>query len=194
MAITVTITLTTAGTDTGPFNLYSNVDGYVSAFETSVTKVALVAGYTSTLVPDSTTTIRVKSTGVCTNYVDLPVVVPTTTTTTSSTTTSPVTSLFISARDAGSLLSVQLYYSINAGAPILLDTIDGHFCYDFGSIPGLAVGNVITFTTSTSCVMVGTPGYNVCPLISGSATTYTYTIGSTGTSYVSISINSDINP
>lgn len=80
--MTVLITLTTAGTDSGPFDLYSDLDGYVSAFESGVDKALLEAGYASALVPDYTTTIRVKSNGVCTNYVDIPVVTPTTTTST----------------------------------------------------------------------------------------------------------------
>ncbi len=78
----VLITLTTAGADTGPFNLYSNVDSYTTAFETGVAKSALVAGYLSTLVPASTTYIRVKSTGICTNYIDIFVTGSGTTTTT----------------------------------------------------------------------------------------------------------------
>ena len=42
--MTITITLTTAGTDTGPFNLFSDVDGYTTAFVSGVSKSALVAG------------------------------------------------------------------------------------------------------------------------------------------------------
>jgi hypothetical protein len=82
--MTVYITLTTAGSDSGPFDLYSNLDGYTSAFESGVSKAALLAGYSSALVPDYTTTIRIKSNGVlCTNYVDINVaLLPTTTTTT----------------------------------------------------------------------------------------------------------------
>lgn len=80
--MTVLITLTIAGSDSGPFDLYSNLDGYVSAFESGVSKASLLAGYSSTLVPDFTTTIRVKSNGVCVNYIDIPVITPTTTTTT----------------------------------------------------------------------------------------------------------------
>lgn len=82
MAQTVLITLTTAGADTGPFSLYSDADGYVSAFETSVAKSSLVAGYTSNLVPDLATIVRVQSTNLCTNYVDLTITGTTTTTTT----------------------------------------------------------------------------------------------------------------
>ena len=47
MAMTVLITLTTAGIDTGPFNLYSDVDGYLAAFESGVTRTSLLAGYSS---------------------------------------------------------------------------------------------------------------------------------------------------
>jgi hypothetical protein len=83
----VLITLTTAGIDAGPFDLYSNVDGYTTAFETGVSKSALVAGYTSNLVPNSTITVRVRSTGVCTNFIDIPI--GGITTTTSSTTIAP---------------------------------------------------------------------------------------------------------
>lgn len=87
----VIITLTTAGIDTGPFDLYSNVDGYVTPFANNVDKTALVAGYNSSVVPNGTTTIRVKSDGTCTNFVDLAVQGITTTTTTSSSTTTTTT-------------------------------------------------------------------------------------------------------
>ncbi len=81
--MTVFITLTTAGLDSGPFDLYSNLDGFISAFESGVSKAALEAGYASSLVPDFTTAIRVKSNGVlCTNYIDIFLENTTTTTTT----------------------------------------------------------------------------------------------------------------
>ncbi len=85
--MTVLITLTIAGADTGPFNLYSNVDGYVTPFESSVAKSALLAGYVSVLVPDGTTIIRVRSQGECTNYLDIVIGGTTTTSSTSTTTT-----------------------------------------------------------------------------------------------------------
>jgi hypothetical protein len=87
----VLITLTTAGADTGPFNLFSNVDSYTTAFATGVAKSALVAGYLSTAVPASTTYIRVKSTGRCTNYIDIFVTGSATTTTTTTSGGSPTT-------------------------------------------------------------------------------------------------------
>ena len=85
--MTILITLTLAGSDTGPFNLYSNADGYTTAFETGISRAALVAGYTSNLAPTGTTEVLVRSTGVCQR--DLYLVIdgaPSTTTTTSSST------------------------------------------------------------------------------------------------------------
>ena len=79
----VTITLTSAGSNTGPFNLYSDVDGFVSAFETGVSKAALLAGYTTSLVPNGTTIIRVVSVNdLCTDFVDIVISGECTTTTT----------------------------------------------------------------------------------------------------------------
>jgi hypothetical protein len=91
--MTVLITLTIAGSDSGPFDLYSNLDGYTSAFESGVSKSSLLSGYSSSLVPDYTSTIRVKSNGVCTNYIDILVDSPTTTTTTSFSTTTTSTTI-----------------------------------------------------------------------------------------------------
>ena len=63
--MTVLITLTTAGANTGPFNLYSDIDGYTAPFASAVAKSTLLAGYTSTVVPDGTATIKVLSAGDC---------------------------------------------------------------------------------------------------------------------------------
>ena len=80
------ITLAAAGADTGPFNLFSNVDSYAVAFETGVSKSSLLAGY-YTFVPVGATIIRVKSaSALCTNFVNMEII----TTTTTSTTTPPV--------------------------------------------------------------------------------------------------------
>lgn len=91
--MTALITLTLAGTDVGPFDLYSDTDGYITPFETGVSRSALVAGYTSTLVPDGSTQVLAQSTGVCIRDLYMPIEgAPTTTTTsTSSSTTSTTT-------------------------------------------------------------------------------------------------------
>jgi hypothetical protein len=78
MSFTAIITLTgTVGADAGPFNLYSDVDSYATPFESSISKSALVAGYTSTSVPNLTSVVRVKSIGTCTNHIDIAVNNPT---------------------------------------------------------------------------------------------------------------------
>ena len=105
--MTVLITLTTVGIDCSTFDIYSNVDGFLSAFETDIAKGSLLTGFSSANVPDGTTVIRVKAKGVCTNYIDitLPTITttttttifipPTTTTTTSSTSTTTTTTTII---------------------------------------------------------------------------------------------------
>ena len=65
--MTVFLTLTTAGSDSGPFNLYSDTNGYAEPpFDTNVFKSSLEAGYT-TDAPDGTQTVKVVSTGACIN-------------------------------------------------------------------------------------------------------------------------------
>ena len=66
------ITLNIAGIDTGNFNLYSNVDGYISAFAVNITKAQLLTGYPTDAIPNLTTIIRIMSIGNCTNYIDVP--------------------------------------------------------------------------------------------------------------------------
>ena len=69
--MTALITFTSLGTDTGPFSLYSDTDGFIASFETGVSKASLLAGYSTALVPDFTSVVRVKSEGSCGNYVDV---------------------------------------------------------------------------------------------------------------------------
>ena len=57
--MTIFITLSLAGADSGPFDLYSNVDGFTTPFNTTgpVSKANLLAGYEVT-APDGTITVR----------------------------------------------------------------------------------------------------------------------------------------
>jgi hypothetical protein len=89
--MTVLLTLTVAGADSGPYNLFSNLDGYTSAFATNVPKASLLAGYSSSVVPDYTTIVRIVSIGDCTNYIDIVLSSTTTTTTTSNSSTTTTT-------------------------------------------------------------------------------------------------------
>lgn len=56
----------------GPFNLYSDIDGYTSAFETNIPKALLEAGYSTSLVPDGTLEVRIQSVNeLCNNYINI---------------------------------------------------------------------------------------------------------------------------
>lgn len=69
----VTVTLSTAGVDTGPyFDLYTDVDCFTYPIHSDVgISDFLGIGFIATNVPDNATIIRVVSKGTCTNYVDL---------------------------------------------------------------------------------------------------------------------------
>lgn len=90
--MTVLFTLTSAGLDTGPFNLYSNLDGFLTPFEVGISKATLVGGFSSANVPDYTTVVRIQSAGTCGNWIDIILENTTTSTTTGTPTTSSSTS------------------------------------------------------------------------------------------------------
>lgn len=152
MAQTVTITLTSAGLDTGPFDLYSDADGYVTPFETGVLKVLLVAGYTSVLVPDGATIIRVVSTGICTNFVDLPINVISPTTTTTTTTIAPLAVVNVTAdtkEAAPSQGYLQFYAVVTSGTTLDALTFSGTLkrYFDFGCTSEIAGTCVFSLET-----------------------------------------------
>jgi hypothetical protein len=174
--MTVLITLGIAGTDSGPFDLYSNNDGYTSAFESGVSKAALLAGYASSLVPDYTVVIRVRSNNIlCTNYVDIPVIEAPTTTTT----TTIISCIEITADAAGNCVGIPGYsvleytdcdgvYQTIAIGTGLLPT----FCTLVGGVtPAFICGDGIIYNGS-SC----TPTTTTTTTIGGSTTTTSSTI------------------
>jgi len=68
------VTLTAAGIDTGPFYLYSNVDGFNVPFERNIPRVSLVAPAQLVVdtIPLGTTIVRVRSYNeTCSDYVDI---------------------------------------------------------------------------------------------------------------------------
>ena len=80
--MTILIDLSVAGVNTGPFNLYSDADGYTSAFATNITRQQLLDGYPA-VVAAGTTNIKLQSlSDVCPNDTILPVSTTTSTTTT----------------------------------------------------------------------------------------------------------------
>lgn len=134
--MTVLITLTLAGADTGPFDIYSDSDGYTTPLVTGVAKSALVAGYSLAGVPNDATIIRVTSTGTCTNSIDMLIsnITPTTTTTTSSTSTSTSTSTTTTTTTSAPCQQIFLYPN-NATA-----------CAHLGSLTLFDIDSVLTPT------------------------------------------------
>ena len=150
--MTVLITLTTAGDNTGPFNLYSNADGYTTAFATSVSRSALIAGYESTVVPEGTTEVLVQSTGACDRDLYLLVAGAPTTTSTTSTTSSTTSSTTTPNPDALYLAQIGRYANED-GCPrasvlrVFLDASDyALFVANGYSFAGLGGGSSTTCT------------------------------------------------
>lgn len=73
MAFSAQITLSPLGANTGPFNLYSDVDGYTTPFETNIPRSSFLTPYITSNVPDGTSIIEVRSSGICTNSEFLPI-------------------------------------------------------------------------------------------------------------------------
>lgn len=71
------ITLTDSTVYTDNFDLLSNDDGYIVPFETSISRAALVNGFTSYDIPSGATVVRIQSNASCTNYIDVTIIEPT---------------------------------------------------------------------------------------------------------------------
>lgn len=162
MALTVFISLTTAGTDVGPFDLYSDVDGYASSFETGISKAALVSGYLSTSVPYGTSIIKVQSYGKCTNDILLTISGTTTTTTSTSSTTS-TTSTSTSTTTTTSTTTATPVVTFDGFFELVVDVsstssyraqdgsaVPGHFTATPTITPGNSSGTVFVSGTLTA--------------------------------------------
>jgi len=170
MAKTVNIKLSSStGSSTGPtFDLFSDANSYASAFESGVSKTTLmgVGGYTSTVVPDAATIIRVKSTGTCTTYDDYTLTAPTATPTATPTPTpTPTPTATVSG-----LVSITNCVRLTAGL-----RTDGESC-PFDSYRRYTVtlydstgDTEVTATSDVTVTLSGTDG--------GDPTTYTLIIG-----------------
>jgi hypothetical protein len=125
------ITLNIAGTDTGPFNLYSNINGFISAFAVNITRAQLLTGYPTDAIPSLTTIIRIMSIGDCTNYIDVPlpnclligtgiITVPPPTTTTT-TTTLPLTTTTSTSTSTSTTTTTVTPTTTTTTTPVVLD-------------------------------------------------------------------------
>jgi len=197
----VLITLTTAGADAGPFNLYSDTDGYLTPFASGISKATLLGGYLSSAVPDGTTSIRIVSTGICTNYIYIPVEGITTTTTSSSSTSSTSTTTTIAPIMvdwyASKLLGCpnNAFYTVSKNSVIVASGVLGLSAS--GSFP-VVVGDIVEITNTAaangvgcdqSAVYIDRNGLNIITDTQtgyGSTATATWTV-TNGTTYVTLS-------
>jgi hypothetical protein len=154
----VVVSLLTSGSDAGPFNLYTNADGYITPIAVNVSKAILTAGYVFSSVPAGTTLIRAKSLGNCTNIYTVGIspggsvytstttstttfnpALTTTTTSTSTSTTSTSTTIFVP-RPTFQLSSQQLP---GYGFIRIYNTVNGtRYNYNIGS----------TYTAPNTCL------------------------------------------
>ena len=160
MAQSVLVTLTTAGVDSGPFNIYSDADGYAVPVATGISRTTMLAGYLVS-VPDAATTIKVLSTGVCDTDDFIPISLTTTTTSTttsktSTTSTSTSTSTTTSTSTSTTTSTTTSYcQSIGAGT--------GCFNWNITAGPSGAVVQVINCSgANTSVVLSANAEGNLC--------------------------------
>ena len=86
----ILVTLNTSTPDTGPFLVYTNLNSYQAPAYGPYTKAQLTAGVIIN-VPDSSTSIKIRSNGKCVNEIFLTLPTTTSTTTTSTTSTTSTT-------------------------------------------------------------------------------------------------------
>ena len=71
------IQITNIGADADNFLLFSDVDNYLSAFESNVPRQSLIDGFPSANIPDGTTTVRALSTSpLCNSEIDIDITIP----------------------------------------------------------------------------------------------------------------------
>jgi hypothetical protein len=149
--MTIIITLSFAGNETGPFDLYSDATGFATPFAQNVSKAALLAGY-QVEAPDGTTVVRLYSFQfLCAGeYVDIyscatpncdfagTIICPvtTTTTTSSSSTTTTSTTYFPNPFD------IPCLWSTNGGNSGLVAVYD----FDTNTSTDVLVPNDFTTT------------------------------------------------
>lgn len=187
MAYNVVFTLTSAGSDTGPFNISGTTSGgSTSELANGISKATLEAGYEITVSNDSITGGTVASTGTCT------------TTRSWTKPSEPTISLAIYGRDLATTPdNVTLIYSINSGSnvnvPGYTNTPLPSTCSVLYTITGLTSGDQVTIGTSSTYAMSGADNTSTCPSSVGGSTSYTTTINGTAptTDSVAIAIDTD---
>jgi len=166
--MTVLITLTTAGTDAGPFDLYSDSNLYTTPFESNVNKAALMAGYSSSLVPNDATIIKVISKSGCVNYIYISIT-STTSTTTSTTSTTTTLCAFYEYNFVNATCSSCAVTFIVGGLIVNQPLVINKWYYDslnqirvsptgfIGCHPGPVNANIDLASEAPICAMVACP-------------------------------------
>lgn len=153
MAFSAQITLSPLGANTGPFNLYSDVDGYTTPFETNIPRSSFLTPYTTSNVPDGTSIIEVRSSGICTNSEFLPInglpFPPTPTQTATNTATPTVT-------------PTNTTTPTNTSTPTQTNTPTGT---NSGSTPSPTPTNTATNTPTNTRTQTPTPSITSLPTI-----------------------------
>ena len=180
MAYNVIFTVSGAGSDTGPFNISGTTNlGVTTLIQSNVPKATLEAGYEVTIPDNTITGGTIASVGTCT---------------TSQSWTKPTISLVVYAKDVGVTgTPAQLQYMINQDILLTIGTLTST-CSQVYTITGLTAGDLVTFSTSTTCRMNGAENTSTCPadVNNGGLTEYTTTINSYTPDSVAITINRSI--
>jgi len=141
----ILVTLTSIGVDQGTlFDLYSNVDEFITPFETNISDVNLLAGYTTSLAPDGTVTIRiVNQSDKCSNYLEISPSYTTTTTTTVAIVWQVVniSSASIKSSTCGEGLVIDNPLWLNPITPGTISVGDTFYEDALGTIPFYGTGN-----------------------------------------------------
>lgn len=153
----VFIQLISAGTHTGSFSLYSDVDGYFTAFQTNISRNKLLSGFLSVLVPANTTIIRIQSEEDCDTYIDITIgLTPTTTTTTTlfpptTTTTTTVIPLTTTTTTTGSETIGEPCPQTETGIFVTLNSSHTYptFIVDFGEGATGTINTIVEPYTNT---------------------------------------------
>lgn len=183
MAFTVIFTLTSAGTDTGPFNISGTTNtGTVVSIANGVSRATLLSGYQVTINDDNITGGTVASTGTCTNTQPWlkpdPGVTPTPTPTSTPT--------------------VQLYTYYLAGG-VLASQSGTTYCEDPGYLMQLTVqssGPTTSLLLGTTILSGGLPynglGSDYIYAISDTQGDNTFVEGPTGFKYIRITSSGEV--
>jgi hypothetical protein len=185
----LTFTLQSAYTGTtyvaGPFNISGTTSaGTTYWLATGVTKTQLTAGHAVDTIYETLTGGTIASTGTCTTTRSWQISEP-----------EPVTvSLEVYGKDEyATPQNATITFTVNGSSPTTLNNLEPlpSNCGLLYTINNLELGDVVVIESVDTYPMSGV-GSSTCPTQSGTATSYTHTIGiSSGTAYVALSINSN---